>query len=52
MITKCGEGVKIYHKTGEIWENCDPWRKPGEGVEKQDSQFLQLNKASDQTVSL
>ena len=31
------KGVKMCHKSGEIWENCDPGRKQGDGNEKQES---------------
>lgn len=30
------KGVKIYHKLGKVWENCDLRRKLGEGNEKRE----------------
>lgn len=35
MITERKKDLKMCHKAGEIQENCDPWRKPGEGSKKQ-----------------
>lgn len=31
---KAGKSVRICHESWEIWENCDPRRKPGDGDNK------------------